>query len=46
MSGSGTTATPTNMLNNSHIIKGRWKIMKKIGQGAFGAHMNYSNTNY
>eukprot|EP01114_Cavostelium_apophysatum_P015227 TRINITY_DN4106_c0_g1_i2.p1 TRINITY_DN4106_c0_g1~~TRINITY_DN4106_c0_g1_i2.p1 ORF type:complete len:567 (-),score=148.48 TRINITY_DN4106_c0_g1_i2:93-1793(-) len=24
------------MLNGTHIIKGRWKILKKIGQGAFG----------
>lgn len=24
------------MLNGSHIIKGRWKILRKIGQGAFG----------
>eukprot|EP01116_Phalansterium_solitarium_P006661 TRINITY_DN19002_c0_g1_i1.p1 TRINITY_DN19002_c0_g1~~TRINITY_DN19002_c0_g1_i1.p1 ORF type:complete len:591 (+),score=173.25 TRINITY_DN19002_c0_g1_i1:252-2024(+) len=24
------------MLNGSQIIKGRWKIVKKIGQGAFG----------
>lgn len=24
------------MLNGSHIIKGKWKVMKKIGQGAFG----------
>jgi len=23
-------------LNGSHVIKGRWKIIKKIGQGAFG----------
>eukprot|EP00005_Dracoamoeba_jomungandri_P006934 CAMPEP_0174269078 /NCGR_PEP_ID=MMETSP0439-20130205/39769_1 /TAXON_ID=0 /ORGANISM="Stereomyxa ramosa, Strain Chinc5" /LENGTH=265 /DNA_ID=CAMNT_0015357649 /DNA_START=1 /DNA_END=795 /DNA_ORIENTATION=- len=24
------------MLNGSHIIKGKWKIIRKIGQGAFG----------
>ncbi|KAL6054012.1 Tau-tubulin kinase Asator like protein [Balamuthia mandrillaris] len=26
----------TSMLNGSHIIKGTWKILRKIGQGAFG----------
>ena len=24
------------MLDGSHIIKGRWKTVKKIGQGALG----------
>ncbi|KAL6046385.1 Tau-tubulin kinase Asator [Balamuthia mandrillaris] len=24
------------LINGSHIIKGRWKILRKIGQGAFG----------
>lgn len=24
------------MLNGNQIIKGRWKLVKKIGQGAFG----------
>jgi tau tubulin kinase len=28
--------TRTIKLNGSHVIKGRWKILRKIGQGAFG----------
>jgi hypothetical protein len=29
----------SSMLNGSHIIKGRWKILRKIGQGAFGTRV-------
>lgn len=31
-----------NMLNGSTLIKGRWKIVKKIGAGAFGANEPHS----
>ena len=27
---------PFNKLNRATVIKGRWKLIKKIGQGAFG----------